>query len=234
MDKLDDAVKQFPRALGLFVSFSNSRGCDGAVEVPNIHRSSDKMCAVYGELGFAHCSFKDSPRAEIAAVFKELSAMSLPKSYKSVIIYYAGHGKDWCLNVEDSYLAISDLIEILSKTGENQLKNVAKVIVFDCCRTTSGLAPPQFPIPQDTMVVYSTALGQKTFIVDDRGLTVVGIELVKLLEREQSCHLTDLFQVGLNKALNEKNETSHLVNWQGCLLSNPDLYMEKLRASEYF
>jgi len=191
------------------------------------------MCAGFGSLGFAHCSFKDCSKAKIVAVFLTLSNIALPNSYKSLIIYYVGHGKDGYINVEGGFIEISKLVEELSGKDNHQLKELAKVLIFDCCRKSSGPAPPQFTTPKNMMVLYTAAREQESFLDDARGMTKVGIELLKLLEREESCCISKLFLVELNTALSEAGRTyMYQVNGQCCMLSDPDLYMEKLKASK--
>ncbi len=175
-------------------------------------------------------------KPEIVAVYEELASMNLPK-YKSVIIYYVGHGEDYYINVEDGYISIPKLRKILSQS--QTLANMVKVLIFDCCRTGNKLKPlSQTRAAKNVLMVYTTALGQEAFVISATGESIASTQLIQLLERPERRNLTEILLVDLNKAvtdasvLEDGKELDIMIDFEGSLTESIDLYEDKLRASK--
>ncbi len=235
MRKLSLKYDKFRRANGLFIVFSSSKGCRAST-IHKIQHTSDNLCNTFRKLGFACCKFRDRSKAEIVAVYEELASMNLPK-YKSVIIYYVGHGEDYYINVEDGYISIPKLRKILSQS--QTLANMVKVLIFDCCRTGNKLKPlSQTRAAKNVLMVYTTALGQEAFVVSATGESIASTQLIQLLERPERRNLTEILLVDLNKAvtdasvLEDGKELDIMIDFEGSLTESIDLYEDKLRASK--
>ena len=237
--KLRESCDRFPTAHGLVVAFSNEVACEKTDRIPNIHISSETVCEEFSKLGYASCIFKECHKVEILAVYHELGRMTLPSSYNAIFIYFTGHGQKYCISTMDGYISINHLKNLLSDTSATNLRDMVKVLFFDCCRTSAVVkGTSQSPSVENLIVFYTTPLGQQSFIVNDAGMSVATIELVKLLEREEQCTLTKLFSVDLCREVKAAvrrvcdGPLDLRTDFEGCLSRTIDLYEDKMRASE--
>jgi len=175
---------------------------------------------------------------EILAVYRELAAMKLPESYKAIFIYFTGHGQKFHISTKEGYISINHLKLLLSDSSAPTLRDMVKVLFFDCCRTSAHVkGVSQSPSVDNLIIFYTTPLGQRSFVVNERGMSVATIELIKLLEREQSCSLVTLFSTDLCREV--KSAARRLgeqlpemrTDFEGSLSSTISLYSDKMEAS---
>lgn len=237
--KLQESCDRFPTAHGLVVAFSNEVGCEHTGCIPNIHTSSETVCNAFSKLGYAHCMFTEHHKVEMLAVYHQLSRMEFPCSYNAIFIYFTGHGHKHHISTMDGYISINHLKVLLSDSNAPNLTDMVKILFFDCCRTKAlvkGIS--QSPSVDNLMVFYMTPLGQRSFIVNDAGMSVGTIELVKLLEREEHCTITKLFSVDLSREIKSavRKISNELIDirpdFEGSLCKTIDLFADKMRASK--
>lgn len=230
-------MHSFPAAHGLVVAFSNQVGCENTPGVPQIHTASKTICSTFSKLGYAYCIFQECCKAELLAVYQILAKIDYPSSYGTLFTYFTGHGQGKHISTMDGYISINHLKQLLSDKENKKLKEIAKVLFFDCCRTsTPVLDLAQTPSVENLVIFYVTPLECQAFLDNDKGMGVATIEFVKLLERRESCSLFDLF-VALSREVKEaiKQANPSLLmrpDFEGSFSKLIDLYTEKLRASK--
>ncbi len=231
--KLGGAIEGFPNALGLCLVFSNEVGCEQTVRVPQIHNSNETMCRTFRKLGYTTIPFVNNHKIEILAIFKALADMTLPESYNAIFMYYTGHGQKYYINTKDGYISINHLKDLLSTENAPNFRDTVKVLIFDCCRTNVAIKSiSQTPSVDNMIIFYTTPLYQQSFIVDEAGMSVATIELIRLLDRHKSCHLTKLLSVDLCREVKRASGGKLRTDFEGSLDHTVDLFEEKMKASE--
>ena len=193
-ERLLNARQKFPSGHGLMVGFSSMNGCQGTQPLKNIHNSRKYVCRSYKRLGYATCFFSNPNRAQMLAVYQELAQSDILEHFKVFVSYYTGHGQHNYISLEDGYLSIASLKNVLSNAKAPNLRKKVRSLIFDCCRVNANVEELEEPKDEENLFIfYTVPVSQQSFVVDAAGLSVATSELIKMLDEDQPRSIKEFF-----------------------------------------
>ena len=246
-------MRNFPTAYGLVIAFTNKMCPSAEGELPNIHMSSEKICSAFNKLGYACCAFSECCKAECLAVFTSLSRKNIifPESYKMLFTYFAGHGQKDFIGLQDGYISINSLKELFD-IDDPVVSSIPKVLFLDCCRRNpTDRSERLVSSVENLLIINTTRLYRRAYLVNDKGMGVGTIEFLNLLEQKKRCSFHDLIAQFIyavkenyrqySRALADQPDlnfpgddyTSLWPDYEGSLDQYPNLYEDKLMGSKF-
>ena len=233
----------FPSAHGLSISFSSKTGY--RYDTPTIHNSSKAMSLALGNLGFATCTFEDCSLNETLQIFEAISKVNFGPSYKCIFIHWTGHGRKGYIKVTDGEISINELKTILSARKAPTLKNMVKILFYDCCRTKvcTDESLEQTTTEPNLVTVFSVPLNQQALMLTHEMLTHEGMgiatkELIQLLlEKQTDSNLLTLLSINLTNKIKEaglqiSKSLDLRTDFEGSLSFETVLYKNKKKSSK--
>ncbi len=199
------------------------------------------MSSVFGNLGFATCTFEDCSRLETRQIFEAISKVNFEPSFKCTFIHWSGHGRKGYFKVTDGEISINEIKSILSAKISPTLKDTVKILFCDSCRNKTDPEPiEQTATEENLVIVYSSPLHQQSYSYTEDGLGIATKELMKLLLKQQKdCNLLTFLSTDLTKNVKEAGlQISSDFDWrtdfEGSISYDIDLYKNKLMSRELF
>ncbi len=130
----EHAICGFNNAFGLVLVFTNSVCPYGGERTEkNFKLSGLKFRDTFDKMGYAHFVFHDCSKLEFVKIIEELSKFGefLPKSYQSIIIYFAGYGIQNYIGLRDGFISVHELF----KGDNSKVGSITKLLCLDCVKT---------------------------------------------------------------------------------------------------
>ena len=132
--KLDPTLHNNAQCKGIALIVSNNyEGTKFAL--PSNNHYSDTMKRFFSTLkNYEVVTLQNLKRDKFLGVCKYVAALPYPETYKTIILYFAGHGGDGYIVVLDKEVHIQDVQAIFDPSKHPTLGNIARVFFIDLCR----------------------------------------------------------------------------------------------------
>jgi len=138
MEKLNIQINH--NTVGVALVVSNDYKPLGPDFELNTHGDSDTMEQLFKKFGYDVHKIRNLSKAKhFLSYCKDLAAFKYPSTCKRLLVYFAGHGGDGTLLMQDgrSKVEIEDMINDFKLNDQNNnpvLSEMAKMFFFDACR----------------------------------------------------------------------------------------------------
>lgn len=132
--KLDPVLGKNSQCKGVALIVSNNYE-GSATPLPSSDEDSNKMEILFSTLkNYEVVTLKNLKCAEFLDTCKRLASLPYPKTYKRIVIYFAGHGGDGFIAMVDGGVRIEDIQAIFDPNKHPNLCTMARIFFIDACR----------------------------------------------------------------------------------------------------
>ena len=163
------------KGIALIVS-DNCKETDNPL--PGTNRDSDVMMRFFSALGNYEVVVpkKNLGIHEFTSICKHLASLEYPEVYKRMVIYFAGHGGNGYIALQDKRVHIEDIQAIFDPSKHPKLYVMARIFFIDACRgsarytgddhTRGGPDKKSYQVHckcQNELIAYSTLKGYAAY-----------------------------------------------------------------------
>lgn len=137
--RLDPTLKKNTQCKGVALILSNNyEGSEKSL--PGTDEDSKNMNNFFLTLGNYDVVLpkknlkRDLKSSEFKDVCEYLASLEYPDVYKRIVVYFAGHGDDGCIAMQDKDMHIEEIQAIFDPTKHPKLYNMARIFLIDACR----------------------------------------------------------------------------------------------------
>lgn len=133
--RLDPTLQENVLCKGIALIVSNNY--EGTKQwLPSTDQDSDEMKRFFSALGnYEVVVPKKNLRVdEFMCVCEYLASLPYPETYKRIVIYFAGHGGNGFIALQDKQVHIEDIQAIFDPSKHTKLYNMARIFFIDACR----------------------------------------------------------------------------------------------------
>jgi len=140
----------------------------------------------FRQLGYAILRLPTNTTSlQLMVVMKAASKACYPDSYKRTFFYFTGHGTHSSIYTPDAAVPQNEIVQYFQF---DDVRDIPKVFIFDCCRDMTPTHPTFAAV--NTMIIYSTISGGKAYApYDESGFMTT--KLAKLLLTQKKS-ITDI------------------------------------------
>ena len=104
--------------------------------LPGTDRDSDYMTTFFSALGNYEVVVpkKNLRVKEFTAICEQLASLEYPEVYKRMLVYFAGHGGDGYITLQDKSVRIEEIQAIFDPSKHQKLYAMARIFFIDACR----------------------------------------------------------------------------------------------------
>ena len=185
---MQERFNNFPSALGLIILLAclDAPADKGLKRLVGVEKGVNVMEDTFRQLGYAILRLPTNTTSlQLMVVMKAASKACYPDSYKRIFFYFTGHGTHSSIYTPDAAVPQNEIVQYFQF---DDVRDIPKVFIFDCCRDMTPTHPTFAAV--NTMIIYSTISGGKAYApYDESGFMTT--KLAKLLLTQKKS-ITDI------------------------------------------